>query len=223
MKKEKKSESIAQELIFIRKSFDKISAGNLESNKELIEETNQKFENIFKFFNGIKKLVLLLLFSLLIFLTLLVISFFYVDKAQNITDEINSLKTDTIANLILDVERVMQPDSTYTTSYYYYRRGNKIITYKQLSKEVDSLENVISDKSNKIDSLENELNSNKGKIDLAKNYYGLSFWYSYKKENKKNVKYVNVESKKVDSALILLEAYRNKLHFNNETKKWEVK
>lgn len=230
MKKEKKSESIADELLFIKNSLIILSDENSENKKAVLEESTKKFDDILKFFHGLRKLTFFLLITVVILAILLIVSLYYVKKTQNLNSEIEDIRTDTIANQILEVKRIMLPDSTYETTYNYRTRNNKIVSYNQLLKENDSLEKIILSKTLNINSLQNDIsrledeNSTfQNQIDLAKRQYGIRFWMTYEMEKKKKTEYINIESKKLDSALILLEVYRNKLFYNKETKKWQIK
>jgi hypothetical protein len=223
MRKREKSETIADKLLFIKKSFQIFGNENIEDKEELIKTSKHKIDELIYFFNGLRKLVYFLVIIVLVLLFLLMFSFFYVNEAKNISSEIEDVKTDTIANQILEVKRIMMPDSTFQTSYNYQIRNNKIVSYNQLLKEIDSLEKLISSKNLKINTLENDIVTANAKIDLAQDQYGIRFWNETEIKQKKEIEYINVESKKVDSALILLEAYRKKLHYNKDSKKWEIR
>ena len=223
MKKEKKSESIADQLLFIKDSFKVLSDENSENKAEILEKSIKKVDEIIKFFNGVRKILLFLLITSTVLLILLFISLYFIDKATTITTEIEDIKTDTIANQILEVKKVMMSDSTFQTSYTYQTKNNKIVSYNQLLREIDSLEKILISKDLKINSLENELSTSKNKIDLAQEHYGIRFWKTYQFEKKEKVEYINIQSKKIDSALMLLDVYRDRLFFNKETKKWEIR
>jgi hypothetical protein len=223
MKKRESSESIAKELLFIKNSLQILSIENSGKNKEILDQSIEKFDEVIKFFKGIKKVILVLLTLVLVFVFSLIISIIYKKQAKTLNYEIDDIRTDTIANQILEVRKVMLPDSTYSTTYDYRTRNNKVISYNQLLKEIDSLKLKNISKDLKINSLKDDVSTSKNKIELAEEQYGIRFWNSYQIEKKKKIEYINIESKTIDSALILLEVYRNKLFYNKESKKWEIK
>ena len=223
MKKRESSESIAKELLFIKNSLQLLSIENSGKNKEILDESIEKFDEIIKFFKGIKKVILVLLILVLVFVFSLITSIIYNNQAKTLNSEIDDIRTDTIANQILEVRKVMLPDSTYSTTYDYRTRNNKVISYNQLLKEIDSLKLKNISKDLKINSLEDDVSASNNKIELAEEQYGIRFWNSYQIEKKNKIEYINIESKKIDSALILLSVYRNKLFYNKESKKWEIK
>lgn len=223
MKKKESSESIAKELLFIKNSLQLLSIENSGKNKEILDQSIEKFDEVIKFFKGIRKVILVFLILVLLLVFSLIISLTYNNQAKTLNSEIEDIRTDTIANQILEVRKVMLPDSTYSTTYDYRTRNNKIISYNQLLKEIDSLKLKSISKDLKINSLEDDVSTSKNKIELAEENYGIRFWNSYQIEKKKKIEYINIESKKIDSALILLEVYRNKLFYNKESKKWEIK
>lgn len=219
MEKNKKSESILNELLFVKNSINNILDETNDEKKEIAEISLKKIDEIIIFFKGIKKLFFILIITVLVLFVLIGISLIYSNKAKNINAEIEEIRTDSIANQILEVRREMKPDSTFTTTYDYQTRNNKIVSYNQLVKENDSLDKLISKLNLKILMLEGKYDNSIQKIDMAKENYGINF----KEFNKNNANYISIESKKIDSALILLEVYRNKLRYNSESKNWEVK
>jgi hypothetical protein len=86
-------------------------------------------------------------------------------------------------------------------------RNNKIVSYNQLIKEKDSIENLKQVNSIKLQMLDI-------KLQMAKDVYGINF-----KETKSEI---SINSQKIDSALILLENYRKNIFYNNSTSKWEI-
>lgn len=223
MKKTEKSESIANDFLFVKESLESLRNENIENREEILNETFKRFDEIIKFFKGIKRVFLILFIASIAFLTLFIASLIFNKQIAKLNSEIEDIKTDTIANQILGVRKVMLPDSSYTTTYDYRTRNNKVISYNDLLNEIDSLN--IKNRLNelKINSLESEKLSLNDKLNLAKENYDIRFWESSKITKKDTTYYLNIESKKIDSALILLQVYRKKMFYNKETNAWEIK
>lgn len=218
MKKNQKDESILENLSFLKKRLLSLKE---KENFEDIDKSIKVVEELIIAFRGIRWFILILLVALIISIGVAVLSNLYNTKVEDFNLEIKDHRNDSIVRKILDIKEIKIGDTT-TTSYNYMTRGNQIITYKQLNIENDSLEKVINslnqkiEKSkNKIDNLEDEITSAKDKLNLASSYYDIKF--------KENNKYVEIEGKKIDSALILLQAFRNKMHYDEKTKSWIIK
>jgi cell division protein FtsL len=230
MKKTEKSESIANDFLFVKESLESLRNEEIENKEEILNETFKRFDEIIKFFKGTKRLFLILFTTSIVSLTLFIASLIFNQQIANLNTEIEDIKTDTIANQILGVRKIMLPDSSYTTTYDYRTRNNKVVSYNDLLKEIDSLnlkdklnESKISTLESQISSLESKTLSLNDKLNLAQEYYDIRFWETSKIKRKDTVHYINIESKKVDSALILLQVYRKKLFYNKESKGWEIK
>ncbi|WP_413998114.1 hypothetical protein ACMDB5_09975 [Flavobacterium sp. W1B] len=222
MKKTKKSEPIQNDFQIVKKNLELLKNEETENRAEVLNETAKKFDEIIKFFKGAKNLVFSLFTVCVILLILLILSFVFNDKINHLNTEIEDIKTDTIANQILGVRRVLLPDSTYTTTYDYRTRNNKVISYNDLLKEIDSLRLTNEKNDSKISALESKLSTQNNKVKLAENYYDIRFWKSIKIKKKDTTHYINIESKKIDSAFILLDTYRKKMFYNKDTKLWEI-
>lgn len=222
MKKMEKSEPIQNDFQIVKKNLELLQNEKTENREEILNETAKKFDEIIKFFKGAKNLVFSLFVVCVVLLTLLILSFVFNDKINNLNTEIEDIKTDTIANQILGVRRVLLPDSTYTTTYDYRTTNNKVISYNDLLKEIDSLKLINDKNDSKISALESKLSTQNSKVELAENYYDIRFWKSIKINKRDTTYYINIESKKIDSAFILLETYRKKMFYNKETKMWEI-
>lgn len=223
MKKTEKSEPIANDFLFVKKSLESLRNEEIENREEVLNETLKRFDEICKFLSGTRKLFLILFTASIVFLTLFIASLIFNKQIANLNTEIDDIKTDTIANQILGVRKVMLPDSTFTTTYDYRTRKNKVISYNDLLNEIDSLNLVNRLNEGKIKSLESTKSSLNDKLDLAKENYGIRFWDSSKITKKDTTYYINIESKKIDSALILLQVYRKNLFYNEESKGWEIR
>lgn len=228
MEKKQKSESVSSQLLLIKTNLENLRDNNLNDN-ESIDESIIALDSIIDFFKGIRKVLNAFTLIIISLLILVGISVYYFEKAKNIETEIDA-KTDTIANQILEVKKVVGPDSTFKTNYEYFTRNNKIVSYKTFSKENDSLRKVVEilniqnqKKDNNIEQLNNDNLLLTDKIRLAEKYYGIRFWETTRYNKNKKEDFINIESKKIDSALILLEIYRKKMSYNKEKGVWVIK
>lgn len=121
-------------------------------------------------------------------------------------------------------------DSISNKETFSYRtfNGNKL-TYNQLGNQKDSLEilslkherNFLLEKL-KYDSLSNVLWKYKTVYEIVYKQYGITMRYSERKRKGKTVMSVDVDAAKVDSALLLLPKYGNKIRYNKKENYWTV-
>lgn len=160
---------------------------------KLREESN-KYDIIQK---GRSNLSLLLLVVLLFSL---VGNFFLMDRNEALTSKIESLEYgDSL------FKQFMEPDSTSTITYQI--KGGKPVTYRQLMAEHDSLEA----KYQNIESLKEHYRIELG---LATRNYPIHFT----KEN--NI--YTIHAPQIDSALLLLPVYRDKIEYDKKSNTWSV-
>jgi hypothetical protein len=109
----------------------------------------------------------------------------------------NLLWTDSIFNQIISVE--INPVSKSKSISLQHRNG-KIVKYNELSSEVDSLNH--------------ELRILKSKLSLIQSNYSIIF-----KETNNGI---SIHADKIDSALLLLPYYRDKLSYDSQKKSWTI-
>lgn len=111
-----------------------------------------------------------------------------------------------------------------------YRTINGIkLTYNQLGEQNDSLEilalkherNYLLEKF-KYDSISNVLWKYKTVYEIVHKEYGITMRYSERKRKGKTVMSVGVDATKIDSALLLLPKYGNKIRYNKKENYWIV-
>ena len=207
MKKSKKNESITDNLFFIKKSLSNLSNGKEEINSEKIDTYVKAIDEIIILFKGLKRIILFLFFGIIICFGIIILMKIYDTKVENFNNEIKNYKTDSIVRKILDIKELTKNESI-ETSYNYLTKNGKIVTYNQLVNESDSLVKKLILK-------ELEINSLKHKLDLAKKNYDINFF-----ETKTAI---TIEAKKLDSALVLLDAFRDKMIYDKKSRKWTIK
>jgi hypothetical protein len=220
MKKSKKNESITDNLFFIKKGLSNLSNENEEVNHEKINAYIKAIDEIIILFKGLKRIVLILFLGIIICIGIIILMKIYDTKVDNFNSEIKNYKTDSIVRKILEIKEFSKNDSI-ETSYNYLTRNDTIVTYNQLIKDSDSLEKKLILKQLEIDKKEddiitknNEINLLKDKLDLARNNYDINFY-----ETKTQI---TIEAKKIDSALVLLEVFRNRMTYDKKTGKWTI-
>lgn len=217
--KKKKNESISEILLNVSKNLLEVSDNIDSPKKELIIENTIKLNEAILFLKGLRKLFYIMLFSIVSLLILLVIFISSNNKFDKLNKQFIEIQNDSITSVILDLKKTLNPDSTFSTTYHYITKNGKIITYNQLNKENDSLIYVLINKNNEIINKNIEIISLNNKIQLAKSNYDIDFKIS----NEKSGNYTTIESKKLDSALVLLELYRDKLYYNKKDSTWNIK
>lgn len=135
---------------------------------------------------------------------------------------LNSIENDDLTydnqhkkSLIESYEKIIRFEDDSTHSFTYRTRDGLPLTYQDLMDENYELLNENSEMSKQKLILEHENEKNKNYLDLIKRQYGI---YVVERNNK-----VWVEGAKVDSALMLLNVYRDKLKYDLERKEWWVR
>ena len=135
---------------------------------------------------------------------------------------LNSIENDDLTydnqhkkSLIESYEKIIRFEDDSTHSFTYRTRDGLPLTYQDLMDENYELLNENSEMSKQKLILEHENEKSKNYLDLIKRQYGI---YVVERDNK-----VWVEGAKVDSALMLLNVYRDKLKYDPEKKEWWVR
>lgn len=123
--------------------------------------------------------------------------------------ENDDLKTDNRNKkaLIESYEKIIRFDDDSTHSFIYITRDGEPITYQELMDENFEL-------LNKNSSLKHDIKVRDSYLDLIKRQYGINV---IEQGNK-----AWLEGAKVDSALLLLNLYRDKIKYDPQTKVWSV-
>lgn len=123
--------------------------------------------------------------------------------------ENDDLKTDNRNKkaLIESYEKIIRFDDDSTHSFIYITRDGEPITYQELMDENFEL-------LNKNSSLKHDIKVRDRYLELIKKQYGITV---IEQDNK-----VWLEGAKIDSALLLLNLYRDKIKYNPQTKVWSV-
>lgn len=218
MKKNRKNESIFESLSLLKKGLLSIKE---KENSEDIDKAIIAVDEIIISFRGLRWLILILFVALIISIGVAFLSNRYNTKVEDFNKEIKDHRNDSIVRKILDIKEVTIGDSI-TTSYNYETRGKNIVTYQQFKIENDSLKKVIESlnlkmhkRETKIAKLEYEVALAKDKLVLAYDNYDIQFV-----EHEKDIQ---IEGKKMDSALVLLQAFRKKMQYDEKTKSWTIK
>jgi len=220
--KKKNNESISDSIRIIKKHLEEIKTSEINQNLDSFKEIEYRLTEIKKFFKGVRKVMLILLSLSFFLVVLLIASLYYNNKLERVNYDFQNQKVDSLMTEILDIKTIYEEDSVLTTSYKYYLRNSKVLTYEDLSKESDSLRQEYDSLSIQKMKIQNRLSSFNQKLKMAKRKYGLKFIEFSKIENGKNVDYIQMTSPKLDSALILLNEYRNQIFYDEESNNWYI-
>jgi hypothetical protein len=164
----------------------------------------------------------------------LLVSMYYNYTLENQINERDNLihrltVSDSILNQILEIK---EDSVTQTRTWEYLKKNGKVLKYnelnKLLSKSDTDYNKAMIEMQGFIDELNSTTQQNKILNDslalieavfhLLKSKYDLEL----RVEVKESSTYITIEAKKIDSALLLLPHYRNKIIFNSEKQKWYV-
>lgn len=215
MKENQKNKSVFDNLSFIREGLIELKQETAEDTNKKIDSYVDKIDSLTTFFKGFNKLFLILTSFIILLLIILIISQFYAPKVIKFNNEINDLKNDSLVRKILEIKEIKKNDSVTTTTYNYLVRDEQVVTYNMLSKENDSLNQQLETKNKAINNIENKVSNLQTKLNLVTKYYNIKF-----KESKRQISF---ESKQLDSAMILLDYYRDKMKYDPATDKWNIK
>ena len=177
---------------------DNIAANtNEEQMKELVSKFEQKIAIQKKANKGFNTMLFLLLF---IFASLCVGLFLVMDRNDSLEQKISNMEyRDSLFN------QIMQPDSNSTVVY---RVRNGIpVTYNQLASESDSLLQLTHD-------IESVKETYRIKLGLVTRNYPVSF------TDCDGI--ISIHAAKIDSALLLLPLYPDKISYDSKRKTWSV-
>lgn len=177
---------------------DSIAANTSEENmRELVSKFEQKIVIQEKAKKGFNTMLILLL---LVFASLGICLFLVLDRNDTLEQKITNMEyRDSLFN------QIMQPDSNSTVVY---RVRNGIpVTYNQLANETDSLLQLTHD-------IESTKETYRIKLGLVTRNYPVSFTDSDG--------IITIHSSEIDSALLLLPVYRDKISYDSKRKTWNV-
>lgn len=177
---------------------DNIAANTSEENmRELVSKFEQKIVIQKKAKKGFNTMLILLF---LVFASLGICLFLVLDRNDTLEQKITNMEyRDSLFN------QIMQPDSNSTVVY---RVRNGIpVTYNQLANETDSLLQLTHD-------IESTKETYRIKLGLVTRNYPVSFTDSDG--------IITIHSSEIDSALLLLPVYRDKISYDSKRKTWNV-
>lgn len=194
--KEDRLEDIVSELKETLKTIDQVQTN------DLINGSITKLEDKIKKIRKIEK-VDTIFECVLFFIIAILMAFSY------LVDDRNSALTEKIENLEYRDSlfyRFMEPDSISHMFTYRIKDGEPL-TYKALMHENDSIEKLNN-------SIKNKETEYRIKLELVQRVYPIRI------TEKGN--YYRVHSEEIDSALILLKYFRNRITYNSEKKVWII-
>ncbi|ROI12456.1 hypothetical protein EGH90_00060 [Kaistella haifensis] len=215
---EKSNKSFTESLSHLKVFLQNIN--KKEITEDEINSSLDEIDNLQTIIKGIKKLFIILFSLVICLIILLIITFSYNQKLNNFQDDIKSLKDDSLVIKILDVKKTKVGDSI-TTTYDYFTENGQPVKYRTLKKENDSLLSIIiNNNKEEISQLEIKKNIEIEKSNLSKKL-DLVF-RNYPIKFKETDDKITIESKEIDSAMILLKQFRHKMKYNKQTDTWTV-
>ncbi|MDO3695901.1 hypothetical protein QVZ41_13705 [Wenyingzhuangia sp. chi5] len=184
------------------------------------KDANELYKIAFKLeilYKNINRVILILLSFITLLIGFVLWQAYYIDKIENINSELRLInndlefeRMDSIAKKILNLKI---NDSLNKRTYSYYLKGGKIITYEDLSIYNDTLisENTELQKQNKLLEM---------KINAIAEAYDIKIHENISHEGDIEIKW---NSKVIDSAYMLLNAFREKLYYDEDKKEWFLK
>ena len=167
-----------------------------EDEKALLNKCADELESKSKY----SKFIILILFIL--FMGCLVVLFLSSIENDNLKTDLSNKK-----NLIESYEKIIRFENDSTHSFTYRTKNGNAITYQEL---IDENFDLLKKNSN----LEYEVKKRDLFLDLIKDNYGIRV--------KESNNQIWAEGEKVDSALLLLDLYRDKVKYDSQTKTWSV-
>ncbi|HEU0226616.1 MAG TPA: hypothetical protein VFQ86_02675 [Arachidicoccus soli] len=207
MDKKKGNESLSEALISIENKLEILKKDCPVSDIEIISEMEGKIILAKKALNGLKVILLYFLIILLISIGIAVGFAIYSNNLEKSNTQIQTTiqkvyeeksKIDPVIDTILGIKY----DSLGNAKYYWRIKNGKIVTYEDLVSQRDSFDIY------------------KGMIEHVKDNYPLSIGYKIKYVDKGYMIVYEVNSPIIDSALMLLPFYRDKI--SKKDYKWYV-
>lgn len=140
-----------------------------------------------------------------VFIFSLVYLYFTLNENRNLESRVSDMEwSDSLFHKFM---KVSINDSTKRMTVTYRTRNNELVTYFDLVNENDSLKN-------EINNLKSDNSKYKIKLSLTEKNYPIKY---YEKDG-----WISVKAPEIDSALLLLPYYRNKINYNPKDDFWVV-
>lgn len=174
-------------------------------------KSNRKKENLRKITASAILISILLAFGLSVY--------YNITLQDQLTERDYTINTLTLKNSILDKVFTVKYDST--SGVYHYTttiRGDSILRYDEISNELSEVRSQYYNLLMQEIAIEDSLDSFKIILKLIMGNYPIT----YSITTSKNSKLYSVESKTLDSAMILFPYFRDRLKFDQEEKAWMI-
>lgn len=205
----------------IQALFEKIKKDENYSNEEF-----QPFKDFLEYtiqFNTIlsRGIVVVCVFIIALLCTL-IFSTYKISELETINKNLRLNSSDSLLYKIMDV-KFIESDTTRTRSFKYQSINGEPLTYNQLNSKNDSLIDVIKRTKTSADSLLIHHTGLHNGLDFIYEKYKIKVYTKYIQDSI-NGNYYSMEIPEniVDSALLLLPHYRDKLEYNEESDNWTI-
>ncbi|MEA1787717.1 hypothetical protein U1E44_16565 [Arenibacter sp. GZD96] len=223
MSKKNQNRSVSDIFKRISNNLDSLNSIESEKDPKLKREIKEDINELKQFFKGIKKLMLIMFSLFIIAVVLLGYTMYQNEKLRFMNSDLESKKVDSIIKTIMDIKEIKTDSNTIRTTYNYKTRNNNIITYSELVNENDSLKSSVDSISILRSKLKSKISSLEQKLNLAKDNYVITFREFYRVKNKDTINYIQIISRKADSAFMLLNHYRDNLYYDKDEDVWYIR
>ena len=209
MKKNNK-DTIGGIILKIKNELVDLKENPTEQSTEKIDTLLKNLQNLGPIILGLYRFLFILIIIVLCFGSYLFYDKVFDSKVARFNEDIRNMRNDSLVRAILEIKE-FDPSDSSMNSYTYLIRNKKAVTYSMLMNERDSFEKLTIEKNKLIDSISSISSSQSQNLDLIMKNYPITF--------KHLNGYTYAESKQIDSALMILNHFRSKLHYDS-TKKW---
>ncbi|WP_025125677.1 hypothetical protein [Myroides odoratimimus] len=180
--------------------------------EEDIDVVEKSFNQLNRTFNRLLDFLLIIIIVSLCVFTY--VEYFLNRKIDHVTEEFKISQFDSIKEVILPISDKFDSVSNkdIPTITYRTRDNGSVVTYNDLIRRNDSLQDIINE-------LNIELKKKEMALSLAKENYGISYRFKDSKDSYS----VKIIAPKIDSTFVLYDIFRHRLFFDEATNYWYVK
>jgi hypothetical protein len=208
--KKNNKDTIGGIILKIKNELVDLKENPTEQSTEKIDTLLKNLQNLGPIILGLYRFLFILIIIVLCFGSYLFYDKVFDSKVARFNEDIRNMRNDSLVRAILEIKE-FDPSDSSMNSYTYLIRNKKAVTYSMLMNERDSFEKLTIEKNKLIDSISSISSSQSQNLDLIMKNYPITF--------KHLNGYTYAESKQIDSALMILNHFRSKLHYDS-TKKW---
>lgn len=214
-------------------SLDEDKKEELKNNYNIL---SKDIDDLKEWYRSTRGLILSLFVAILIFIVMAIILGIASTTLSNRVNHLNSIideknnKIDDLQwsdSMLVKFMGVTYDSTSHQRMFYNRKENGKDLTYGDLAKEKDSLENnkynIEATLKDSISNIQDKLDILNIKLSLIEDNYPIFFRETPIKEKDGSlVTNYTIMAKQLDSALMLLQVYRNNLKYDSSTHKWQI-